>query len=155
VLSVTAGPGVYGPHPLRGLDSIATMSRTFLNISEIVDRQQTAQRWLIEATPALGRVRGAERRLSVSLAVNEVTMLAASDELAASTRDAMAWMATNTCPVVELGSRVAQMLKTCAEVALTAQRAISHPSGNMEAIVDRLSNLLAIVGVYTYALDNW
>jgi hypothetical protein len=155
VLSVTAGPRVYGPHPLRDSDSIATMSRTFLNSSENVNREQTAKRWLIEATPALSRVTSAERRLSVSLAVNEVTMLAASDELAASTRDALAWLATNTCPVVELGSRVAQMLKICAEVALTAQRASSHPSGNMEAILDRLSNLLAIVEIHTYALDNW
>jgi hypothetical protein len=131
------------------------MSQTFLNTSEIMDKEQTAQRWLVEATPALRRVTSAERRLSVSLAVNEVTMLAASDELAASTRDAMAWMAINTCPSEELGLRVTQMLKTCAEVALTAQRATSHPSGNMEAILDRLSNLLAIVEVHSYALGNW
>ena len=96
-----------------------------------------------------------ERRFSVSLAVNEVTMLAASDELAAATRDAMAWMAINTSPDLELGLRVAQMLKTCAEVALTAQRAVSHPSGDIRATMDRLSNLLAIIELQTYALDNW
>ena len=109
----------------------------------------------MRAKPALRRVTGAERRFSVSLAVNEVTMLAASDELAAATRDAMDWMAVNSCPDLDLGARVAQMLKTCAEVALTAQRAVSHPSGGMRATMDRLSNLLAIIEVHTYALDNW
>jgi hypothetical protein len=120
-----------------------------------VDTERTAQHWLIKAKPALRRVAGAERRFAVSLAVNEVTMLAASDELAAATRDAMAWMAINTCPDLELGSRVAQMLMTCAEVALTSQRAVSHPSGGTRAIMDRLSNLLAIIEIHTYALDNW
>ena len=128
---------------------------SIVNTAEIVDRERTAQRWLIEASPVLRRVTGAERRFSVSLTVNEVTLLAASDELGAATRDAMAWMTTNACPDAELGSRVAQMLKTCAEVALTVQRAIIHPSGDIEAIFDRLSNLLAIVEIQTHALGNW
>jgi hypothetical protein len=47
------------------------------------------------------------------------------------------------------------MLKTCAEVALTAQRAITHPSGDIKAVFDRLSNLLAIIEIHSHALDNW
>jgi hypothetical protein len=120
-----------------------------------MDRQRTGQRWLTEATPALRRVTGAERRFSASLQMNEVTMLAASDELGAATRDAMAWMTTNACPDQELGSRVALMLQTCAEVAVTAQRTVTHPSGDIEAVLGRLGNLLAIIEIHSHALDSW
>ena len=109
----------------------------------------------MRAKPALRRVTGAERRFSVSLAVNEVTMLAASDELAAATRDAMDWMAVNSCPDVDLGARVAQMLKICAEVALTAQRAIFDPSADKEAIIGRLGALLAVIDLHSQTLEDW
>ncbi len=72
-----------------------------------MDKERTAQCWLIEASPALSFVTGAVRRFSASLKVNEVTALAASDELGAAARDATAWMATNACPDMELGLRVA------------------------------------------------
>ena len=120
-----------------------------------MDRERTAQHWLIKATPCLRCVTGAERRFSASLKMNEVTVLAASDELGAAARDATAWIATNACPDLELGSRVATMLRTCAEVALTAQRAITHPSGDIDAVFDRLSNLVAIIEIHSHALDNW
>ena len=120
-----------------------------------MDKERTAHHWLIRATPALRSVTGAERRFSASLKLNEVTVLAASDELGAAARDAMAWMATNACPDSDLRSRVATMLMTCAEVALTAQRAITHPSGDIEAVFDRLGNLLAIIEIHSHALDNW
>lgn len=129
--------------------------RTPSHITSLMDRRRTGQHWLIEATPALRCVTGAERRFSASLKVNEITVLAASDELGAAVRDATTWMATNACPDRELGSRVATMLKTCAEVALTAQRAIVHPSGDIETVLDRLGNLLAIVEIHSHALDNW
>jgi hypothetical protein len=125
------------------------------DLAEVMDRERTAQHWLIKATPTLRCVSGAERRFSASLKVSEVTVLAASDELGAAARDATAWIATNACPDLELGSRVATMLKTCAEVALTAQQAITHPSGDIKAVFDRLSNLLAIIEMHSHALDNW
>ena len=49
-----------------------------------MDRERTAQDWLIEATPSLRCVTGAERRFSASLKANEVTVLAAADELGSS-----------------------------------------------------------------------
>jgi hypothetical protein len=156
VFRVAPGPGGHGLLPIagHGFDG-QYQSDAWQKIDEIMDRDQTADRWLTEATPTLRRVKGAERRFLVSLALNEVTMLAASDELASATRDARAWLTIHACPDVDLGSRVIQTLKTCAEVALTAQQAITHPSGNMDAVLDRLSNLLAIIEVHTYALDNW
>ena len=152
---VPSGPDNHAHHPLCDPVRSGIVSRTFKEAAEIVDRERTVQRWFIEASPALRPVRGAERRFSVSLAVSEVTMLAASDELAVAIRDATAWMAINPCPDVELGSRVNQMLKTCAEVATTAQRAITHPSGNVDAVHDRLSYLLAIIEVHSHSLDRW
>ncbi len=55
------------------------------------------------------------------------------------------------------GARIARglVLKTCDEVGLTAQRAITHPSGDIEAVFDRLSNLLAIIKIHSHALDSW
>ena len=85
-----------------------------------MDREPTAQHWLIRATKALRRVTNAESRFSASLSVNEVTMLAAADELEAATREAAVWVGANPCPDPEVGGRVTLMLHTCTEVAVTA-----------------------------------
>ena len=50
------------------------------------------------AMAVLQRVTAAERRLSASISVNKITMLAAADELDAATRDARMWMEANPCP---------------------------------------------------------
>ena len=75
-------------------------------IALVMDVERTAQHWLIQAAVVLRRVTGAERRFAVSLKVNEVTMLAAADELGAATRDATSWIAANVCPDLELEGRV-------------------------------------------------
>jgi hypothetical protein len=120
-----------------------------------MDPERTAQHWLIEASTVLRPVTSAESRFSASLKVNDVTMLAAADELGAATRDATAWIAAKTCPDFELGSRVALMLNTCAEVALTAQRAITDPSADTEAIIGRLGDLLEIIDFHSQTLEDW
>ena len=120
-----------------------------------MDHERTAQHWLIKATPVLGRVTGAESRFSASLKANEVTMLAAADELQAATWDAKLWMAANACPDAELRGRVALMLNTCAEVALTAQRAIFDPSADTEAVIGRLGDLLAVIDLHSQTLEDW
>lgn len=122
----------------------------------VVDKESTERLlWRIKATSELGRVTGAERRFSASLKVNQVTILAAADELAAATRDATAWVEASPCPDLELGGRVALMLKTCAEVAFTAQRVITDPSSDTEAVIGRLGDLLAIIDFHSETLDTW
>ncbi len=111
--------------------------------------------WRIKATAVLGRVTDAEGRFSASLHVNDVTILAAADELQVATWDATLWMAVNACPDVELGGRVALMLNTCAEVALTAQRVITNPTDETKAIVGRLGDLLANIDFNSETLDTW
>ena len=68
-----------------------------------MDKERTAEHWLIKATPVLQRVTGAESRFSVSMRLSEVAMLAAADELEAATREATRWMAAHACPDLELG----------------------------------------------------
>jgi hypothetical protein len=121
----------------------------------IMDKERTAQHWLIKATAALQRVTRAAGRFSASLSLNEVTMLAAADELEAATREATWWMAANACPDLELGGRVALMLSTCTEVALTAQRAIAGPYAGLDAVIGRLEDLLAMIDFHSQTLDDW
>jgi antirestriction protein ArdC len=118
----------------------------------IMDKEPTTQHWLIKATPFLQRVAGAESRFSASMMVNEVTMLAAADELQVATWDATLWMAVNACPDVEFGRRVALMLNTYAEVALTAQRAITDPAADTDAVIGRLRHLLAVIDFQSQTL---
>ena len=118
-----------------------------------MDKEPTTQHWLIKATAFLQRVASAESRFSASMMVNEVRMLAAADELQVATWDATLWMAVNACPDVEFGRRVALMLNTYAEVALTAQRAITDPSADTEAVMGRLGHLLAVIDFQSQALD--
>ena len=120
-----------------------------------MDKEPATQHWLIKATAFLQRVAGAESRFSASMMVNEVRMLAAADELQVATWDATLWMAVNACPDVEFGRRVALMLNTYAEVALTAQRAIFDPSADTEAIIGRLGDLLAVIDLHSQTLEDW
>jgi len=121
----------------------------------IMDKERTAELWLIKAVPVLGRVTGAVGRFSASMRVNEVTMLAAADELEAATREATWWMVANACPGLDLGGRVTLMLNTCTELALTAQRAIAGPYADLQAAVGRLGDLLAIIDFHSQTLDVW
>ena len=86
------------------------------------------------------------------MTVNEVTRLAAADELQAATWDAKLWTTVNACPDEELEGRIVLMLNTCAEIALTAQRAIFDPSADKEAIVGRLGDLLAVIDCQSQTL---
>lgn len=121
----------------------------------IMDREHTAQHWLMRAMDPLQRVTNAERRFSASMSVNDVTMLAAADELEAATTDARVWAGANPCPDLELGGRVVLMLHTCTEVALTAQRAITDPVADVEAVIGRLGDLLTIIDFHSQTLDAW
>jgi len=107
------------------------------------------------ASTALHLVTNAEHRVSASLKMNRATMLAAADELSAATRDAAAWVAANSCPDIELRGRVDLMLTTCAEAALTAQRAITDPVADTEPVFRRLGDLLKIIDFQSRALDDW
>jgi len=120
-----------------------------------MDTGSTARHWLRQSATVLGRVTRAQRRLSASLRVNQVTMLAAADELEAATKEATAWMASNICPDGVLGSHVARMLNTCREVAHTAQRAITNPSTDTTAVLGRLAGLLAIINIQSQELHDW
>jgi hypothetical protein len=123
--------------------------------SIMVNTELTAPQWRIKATVALYPVTCAKNQLSASLRVNEVTMLAAADALAAATRDSKAWFVANACPDLVLRTRVAWMLNTCSEVALTAQWVVSDPSADTAGVIDRLEGLLAIIDIYSQTLDNW
>lgn len=79
--------------------------------------------WIIKAAPVLQRVSKAKTRFSAAIGVNQVTILAAADELEAATMEAMVWMMENHCSDVRLDSHVSLMLNSCAEVAQTAKRA--------------------------------
>ena len=85
-------------------------------------------------------VSAAERRLSASISVNKITVLAAADELQAASTDATVWLTSNPCPDAKLRAHVAWMLNTCAEVALgrTARRHRSrseHQGGDGPAAI--------------------
>ncbi|HEY2429790.1 MAG TPA: hypothetical protein VGI06_12720 [Acidimicrobiales bacterium] len=122
---------------------------------ELMDKTHTTQQWLLAAASDLRRVTNAETRFSAAMSMNHVTMLAAADELDAATREAVAWMAGNPCPDQELGGRVGLMLSTCAEVALTAERALTDSTADIEAVFGRLGDLLAIIDFHTETLSAW
>lgn len=111
--------------------------------------------WRIRAMVTLQRVIAAERRFAGSIRLNEVTMLAAADELEAATRDATTWMSANPCPDAKLGAHIGWLLSTATEVALTAQRAITGPFADVEAVMGRLCDLLAVVDFHSRTLDGW
>ena len=75
--------------------------------------------------------------------------------LEAATREATMWMRGNSCPDREVGGRVRLMLSTCAEVAATAERALSDDCTDIEAVFGRLGDLLAIIDFHSETLKAW
>jgi hypothetical protein len=118
-------------------------------------KQPTTGEWRIKAMNVLDRVGSAETRLSASLSLNQIAMLAAADELEAATRDATIWVQANPCPDVKLGTHVTWMLTTCADVALTAERAVTDPDVETEEAMGRLGNLLAVIDCHSQTRDAW
>ena len=87
--------------------------------------------------------------------MNPITTLAAADELEAATMEAMVWMMDNHCSEVRIDSRVALMLNTCAEVARTTKQVVAHPSGDLQAVVGRLVDMLANIDFRSQSLSAW
>jgi hypothetical protein len=121
----------------------------------VMDQEHEIQQWLLKAGADLRRVTNAETRFSAAMSMNHVTMLAAADELEAATKEAMAWIAGNRCPDREVSGRVGLMLSTCAEVAATAERALTGPCVDIEAVFGRLGDLLAIIDFHSETLKAW
>jgi len=120
------------------------------------ERDSTADEWRIKAMVELERVTFAERRFSQSITLNnEITMLAAADELQAATREATVWRMANPCPDAKLGTHVTWMLTTCMEVAITAQRALTDRSADVDEAMGRLGLLLAVIDFHSQTLDAW
>ncbi len=120
------------------------------------ERTPTADEWRTKLMVELERVTSAERRFSQSITLNnEVTLLAAADELQSATRDATVWRLANPCPDSKLGTHVAWMLTTCMEVAITAQRALTDRSANVDEAMGRLGLLLAVIDFHSQTLDAW
>jgi hypothetical protein len=101
------------------------------------------------------RVATAAGRLSASMQVNGTTMLAAADELQAATNAAMAWFRANPCPDRMLGSFVAGILNTSAEVAVAAQQASAARDQNRSEVLRRLRQLLALVDAQSQTFVTW
>ena len=59
---------------------------------------ETTTHWRMRGREVLGFVTAAERRLGVSLRLNDVSMLAAADELWAATKVATAWVSREPVP---------------------------------------------------------
>jgi len=128
---------------------------TDVGAKNTMSREPMADEWRDKAMTALQRVTAAERRFSGALHVNEITTLAAADELEAATRDARVWVKANPCPDLKLGTHVTWMLNTCAEVALSTQRAISDPDVDTDAVMGRIGTLLAVIDFHSQTLDAW
>ena len=52
-------------------------------------------------------------------------------------------------------SRVGLMLSTCAEVAFTAEMALTNSCTDIEAVFGRLGDLLAIIDFHSETLKAW
>lgn len=130
---------------------VSGLTRDFVAMSP----EPTARLWRIRANDFLHRVTDAGLRLSASITVNKSTVLAAADELWAATRDARAWVMANPCPDPKLSDQVAEFLSDCAEVALSAQRAATHPLAETEQVMGHIGGLLALIDLHARRLGYW
>jgi hypothetical protein len=120
-----------------------------------MDDIPVALQWRLKVMGTLHRVTAAERRFAAAMQTNDVSMLAAADELEAATRDAESWLVANPCPDLKLGTHVSWMLNTCVEVALTAQRAASDRGARTAAVMERLRDLIVTIDYHAQTLDAW
>ncbi len=141
---------------LRGLSSNGSMEpQEGSSESQSMSEELPADVWRMKAMSTLQRVTAAERRFAASIRINEITMLAAADELEAATKDARVWLSGNRCPDPKLGAHLDWMLSTCTEVALTAQRAVTGPFASTIDVMERLADLLTVVEFHSQTLDTW
>ena len=90
----------------------------------------------------------AERRLSGSLRLNDVTVLAAADGLSQRTRSQLPGWRPTRALTPDLDCRWQRMLNNCAVVAPTAQRVETDPQSDTETVRSRIENVAAVIRVY-------
>ena len=117
--------------------------------------EPTAYRWRAMAGDVLKRVTAAEDRFLASIALNQATMLAATDEMQAATTDAAAWLHAHPCPDPKLARHVALLLDACAEVVRTAQLSVTEPWAESKLAMVRLGRLLGAIDLHSQAVNDW
>ena len=111
--------------------------------------------WRTGGHQIFGCVAAAQHRLSMSQHLNDVSMLAAADELWAANKAATAWLAAHPCPDSQLGKQIERLLNNCAEVALTAQQVATDPLWNTETVRRRIGHLATVISLDARELETW
>ena len=120
------------------------------------ERDSTADEWRIKAMVELERVSSAERRFSQSITLNnEIADVGSGGRAPGGNEGRHVWRMANPCPDAKLGTHVTWMLTTCMEVTITAQRALTDRSADVDEAMGRVGLLLAVIDFHSQTLDAW
>jgi len=111
-----------------------------------VTRFEEIDQWEAQVSPIFQRMLATLAAAERSAGNGPSALLAASDQLGSSARDARLWMAQNQCPLVEIDDRLRRTLRSTRVLARLFELEAANPSGpNLKVINQEIDGLIGMI----------
>jgi hypothetical protein len=120
-----------------------------------VTRFEEIDQWEAQVSPIFQRMLATLAASEKSAGNGPSALLAASDQLGSSARDARLWMAENQCPLVEIDDRLRRTLRSTRVLARLFELEAANPSGpNLKVINQEIDGLIGMIANTFAALSD-
>lgn len=118
-------------------------------------RFEEIDHWEAEVSPIFQRMLATLTAAERSAGNGPSALLAASDQLGSSARDARVWMADNQCPQDEIDDRLRRTLRSTRVLARLFELEAANPSGpNLKVIHQEIDGLIGMIANTFAALSD-
>jgi hypothetical protein len=120
-----------------------------------VTRFQEIDQWEAQVSPIFQRMLATLSSAERTAGNGPAALVAASDQLGSSARDARLWMAENQCPLIEIDERLRRTLRSTRVLArLFELEAASAGGPNLKVITQEIEELIGLIANTFAALSD-
>ena len=111
-----------------------------------MSRFEEIDQWEAEVSPVFQRMLATLSAAEKAATHGPSALIAASDQLGSSGRDARAWMSDNQCPRAEIDDRLRRTLRSARVLARLFELEASNPNGpNLKVINQEIDGLVGLI----------
>jgi hypothetical protein len=111
-----------------------------------VTRSQNIEQWEVQLAPTLQTLMATLGAASRAARNGPSSLLAASDQLSAASRDARVWLATQSCPLPDIEDRLVRTMRSFRILTRLMQIEASSVTGpNLKAIDQEIEGLVGMI----------
>jgi len=120
-----------------------------------VTRFNEIDQWEAQVSPIFQRMLATLSSAERSAGNGPSALIAASDQLSSSARDARLWMADNQCPLAAIDDRLRRTLRSTRVLARLCELEAANPGGpNLKVISQEIEELIGLIANTFAALSD-